>query len=74
MGRRQRSVRSAALELGWTETFLGRRLKGVQPFNVDELAMIADLLEVPVSAFFDSPEGFRKTVLPAPANGMAAAA
>jgi hypothetical protein len=59
MGRRQRSVRSAAADLGWTETFLGRRVKGVQPFNVAELAAVADLLEVPVSVFFEVPEGFR---------------
>ena len=60
MGRRQRSTRSVALELGWTETYLGRRLNGQIPFNVTELEMIAELLEVPVNAFFEMPVGIRR--------------
>lgn len=57
MGRRQRSTRSAALELGWTETYLGRRLNGSIPFNVAELAVLAELLEVPVGKFFEIDRG-----------------
>lgn len=60
MGRRQRSTRSVALELGWTETFLGRRLKSTQPFNVDELEAVARVLNVPVSVFFEAPGGIRR--------------
>lgn len=55
MGRRQRSTRSAAQELGWTETYLGRRLNGSISFNVAELAAMAKLLDVPMQAFFERP-------------------
>jgi hypothetical protein len=57
MGRRQWSTRGLATQLGWTETFLGRRLKGTQPFNVDELEAIAQVLDVPVHVFFEGPPG-----------------
>jgi hypothetical protein len=62
MGRRQRSTRSAALELGWTETYLGRRLNGSIAFNVTELGALAKLLDVPMQAFFERPTilGVRK--------------
>ena len=59
MARRHRSGRSIALELGWTEIYLSRRLTGKVPFDVADLAMIADLLEVPVTTFFNFPEGVR---------------
>jgi hypothetical protein len=75
MGRRQRSTRSAALELGWTETYLGRRLSGAIPFNVAELAALANLLEIPVTAFFQGPEhGTISLRIQTPAPGSAAAA
>ena len=57
MGRRQLSTRAAALQLGWTETYLGRRLAGKIPFNVAELMKIGMLLGVPVSTFFEVPPG-----------------
>lgn len=55
LGRRARSVRSAALELGWSEVYLGRRLNGQVAFNVNDLAMLARLLGVPVTVFFSPP-------------------
>lgn len=56
MGRRHRSARSIALELGWTEIYLSRRLTGKVPFNVPQLSAIAELLDVPVSVFFEPPQ------------------
>lgn len=55
MGRRNRSGRSVAAELGWTEIYLSRRLTGKVPFDVADLAALADLLKIPVSAFFETP-------------------
>jgi transcriptional regulator with XRE-family HTH domain len=55
LARRQRSGRSAALELGWTEPYLSRRLTGAVPFDVADLARLAELLDVPVTVFFDVP-------------------
>jgi transcriptional regulator with XRE-family HTH domain len=57
MGRRRRSGASVAAELGWTEVYLSRRLAGRVPFDVADLAALAGLLEVPVTAFFTTPEG-----------------
>jgi transcriptional regulator with XRE-family HTH domain len=57
MGRRRRSGASVAAELGWTEVYLSRRLAGRVPFDVADLAALAALLDVPVTAFFTTPEG-----------------
>jgi transcriptional regulator with XRE-family HTH domain len=59
LARRQRSGRSAALELGWTEIYMSRRLTGKTPFSVTDLAALAELLEVPVTIFFEPPGGIR---------------
>ena len=74
MGRRQRSTRSVALELGMTETYLGRRLKGSISFTVAELAALADLLEVPIEAFFEIPRGIRIPGTFTPTNELEIAA
>ena len=60
MGRRRRSGRSVAIELGWTEVYLSRRLTGQVPFDVADLAALAGLLDVPVTVFFTMPEGLRR--------------
>jgi hypothetical protein len=56
IARKRRSGRSVALQLGWTQAYMGRRLVGEVPFNVNDLAAIADVLEVPVTVFFSFPE------------------
>jgi transcriptional regulator with XRE-family HTH domain len=61
LARRKRSARSVALELGWTEPYLSRRLTGGVPFNVIDLAAIAGVLEIPMSVFFDIPSGGIRT-------------
>jgi transcriptional regulator with XRE-family HTH domain len=55
LGRRNRSGRSLAQELGWTEPYLSRRLTGSVPFDVADLLAVASLLDVPVTVFFDTP-------------------
>ena len=73
MGRRQRSGRNVAAELGWTEIYLSRRLTGKVPFDVADLEALADLLEIPVSALFEIPRWgsmFDKTL---PSDGLEAA-
>ena len=50
--RRRISGRQAAKQLGWTGPYLSRRLTGAVPFDVNDLAAIAELLDVPVSTFF----------------------
>jgi len=47
--------RSAAVRLGWTVTYLSRRLNGEVPFDVPDLLAIARLLEVEPGAFFEDP-------------------
>jgi transcriptional regulator with XRE-family HTH domain len=77
MARQQLSGVRAARALGWTQNYISVRLRGVVPFDVADLIKIADLLEVPVSVFFDTAGGFRKgprTTPPDRGAGMAAAA
>jgi transcriptional regulator with XRE-family HTH domain len=53
LARQRISGRRAALMLGWTPPYLSRRLTGEIPFDVDDLAKVADLLGVPIATFFD---------------------
>ena len=55
LARRRRSARSVALELGWTQPYMSRRVNGTVPFNVDDLAALAELLDVPLISFFQGP-------------------
>lgn len=52
LARNRLSGRRAAAMLGWKQTYLSRRLTGAVPFDVDDLAALADLLEVPIEQFF----------------------
>jgi transcriptional regulator with XRE-family HTH domain len=56
LGRRRLSGRAAAMQLGWTQQYMSRRLTGVIPFDVADLAALADLLEIPIVAFFEGTE------------------
>jgi transcriptional regulator with XRE-family HTH domain len=56
LARRQISGRSAASQLGMTEIYLNRRLRGAVAFNVIDLSAIANLLNVPITVFFESPD------------------
>lgn len=70
MARKQLSGVRAAQTLGWTQNYISRRLSGRVPFDVEDLTAIADLLEVPVSTFFETGPGVRipGTSAPAPAR------
>jgi transcriptional regulator with XRE-family HTH domain len=56
LARQRISGRQAALRLGWTPPYLSRRLIGEIPFDVADLQKMADLLDLPVTAFFDAPQ------------------
>lgn len=61
--RRGMSAAQAAQQLGWGQQFLSRRLTGQVEFSVSELFALADLLKVPVRAFFDDNVRYRGTLL-----------
>lgn len=51
--KRQRwSARRAAMEIGWSEMYISRRLGKKTPFDLRDLALLAELLEVEVIDFF----------------------
>lgn len=50
LARRRISGRRAAREIGWNPNYIARRLDGRTPFDVNDLAALAGLLEVPVTA------------------------
>lgn len=60
LARRQMTTNEVAQQLGWTQPYLWRRMKGQVAFDVGDLAAIAELLEVPVTAFFGPAGGFRR--------------
>jgi transcriptional regulator with XRE-family HTH domain len=72
LGRKRLSVREAARRLGWGQTFLHRRAIGEIPFQAEQLAALADLLEVPVSKFFEAESGMTSRYISAPDLGAAA--
>ncbi|MBO2459357.1 helix-turn-helix domain-containing protein [Actinomadura violacea] len=51
LARRRISGRRAALTMGWTEHYMSRRLTGKTPLDVNDLAAIAAVLNVPISTF-----------------------
>ena len=55
LARQRISGRQAAFALGWKQPYIARRLSGDIPFDVTDLAKIADLLGVPVTSFFGTP-------------------
>jgi hypothetical protein len=57
LARQKMSVSEAARQLGWTQSFLQRRVMADRGFEAAELAAVADLLDVPVQAFFEAPRG-----------------
>lgn len=51
--KRQRwSARQAAMEIGWSEMYISRRLGKKTPFDLRDLEALAELLEVRVIDFF----------------------
>jgi transcriptional regulator with XRE-family HTH domain len=70
MARQQLSGVRAARALGWTQNYISVRLRGTVPFDVADLIKIADLLEVPVSTFFETAGGVRRPGTFPPANDL----
>jgi transcriptional regulator with XRE-family HTH domain len=46
------SGRQAAMQLGWKQQYISRRLNGTVPFDVVDLYALAELLDIPVEGFF----------------------
>jgi hypothetical protein len=55
LARRQVSANRASQILGWSQPYIAARLNGRQPFDLDDLAQLAELLDVKVMTFFDGP-------------------
>lgn len=55
LARRHITANRAAQKLGWSQPYISKRLNGYHPFDLDDLAQVADLLDVEVTAFFDVP-------------------
>lgn len=50
MARRRVGQEEIAARLGLSQASVSRRIRGVTPFELDELPQVADLLDLPVSA------------------------
>lgn len=55
LARQRISARRAAMTIGWSQVYLSRRLNGEVSFSLDDLDALSELLEVPVTAFFEGP-------------------
>lgn len=54
MARRRITQTDLANKLGWTQSYVSRRLSGDVPFDIDELEVLADLFDVPVVRFLET--------------------
>jgi transcriptional regulator with XRE-family HTH domain len=52
LARRKMSAAQAALTLGWSQTYLSRRMRGDVAFDVNDLLQLAKLLRVKIQDFF----------------------
>lgn len=59
LARQRMSVSEAARRLGWGQSVLQRRIVAERPFEAEELAAIASLLDVPVQVFFEGTSNVR---------------
>lgn len=57
LARRKISQRSLAINMGWQQSQISRRLSGITPFTAAELVELADALEVPVETLYGRPSG-----------------
>ena len=51
------SATRAARDIGWSNSRMFRRLNGGIPFDVDELQVLSDYLNVPVETFLSTSRG-----------------
>lgn len=52
LARRRLSQAEVATAMGRSQAYLSRRLSGDTAFDADDLEQLADILDVPVTAFF----------------------
>lgn len=52
LGRKMLTASALAEAVNMTTSTMSQRLRGQSPFTVDELARIADALDVPIRSFF----------------------
>jgi transcriptional regulator with XRE-family HTH domain len=57
IARRSLTGRRVARDLGWSTSSLHRRLNGTQPFDIAELARLADYLGVSITALIGETAG-----------------
>jgi transcriptional regulator with XRE-family HTH domain len=57
LARRRMSHSEAARRLGWKPAYMGRRMIGDTALDAVDLAQLAQLLDVPVTAFFPPSKG-----------------
>lgn len=60
LGRRNLSQHHLARGIGWTDQKLGRRLNGQVPWSIQDVELIASILDVPRSQFLDPPLQHRR--------------
>ena len=53
MARRGLSQAAVAARLGLSQTAVGNRLRGITPFDINELTAIAGILDVPLVTLLD---------------------
>lgn len=56
LARQQMRGRELSRRMGWPSTTGQRRLSGQYPINVEELAAVAAILEVPIAVLLDGVE------------------
>jgi transcriptional regulator with XRE-family HTH domain len=54
LARRQLSGVRTAKALGWTQNYISVRLRGEVAFDATDLVRLADFLDMPVGAFFET--------------------
>lgn len=55
--RRRMSATELARQLGWSQTYMARRMVGAYPFSVDDLEDIAAYLAIPITDLMPSSTG-----------------
>ena len=55
MARHRTTQNMLVLRLGRSQSYWSRRLNAEEPFDLDDLAQVAALLDVPITRFFDVP-------------------
>lgn len=60
MARKKVGQDEIAALLGLSQASVSRRIRGVTPFEVDELGPVAGLLEIPIACLFESPDPLRE--------------